>query len=44
MIRAAKNGCSDEFTFKGLKVYHDWNRDGIPKSTLGGKRKKNRIS
>ena len=40
MIRAAKNGCSTEFTFKGLKVYHDWDRDGIPKSTLGAERKK----
>ena len=39
MIRAAKNGCSSEITFKGRKVYHDWDR-GVPKSTLGAKQNK----
>jgi len=37
MIRAAKNGCSSEITFKGKKVYHDWENSSIPKSHLGGK-------
>ena len=36
MLRAAKNGCSSEITFKGKKVYHDWDR-GIPFSDLGAK-------
>ena len=39
MIRAAKNGCSTEYTFKGLKVYHDWD-SGVPKSTLGAMQNK----
>ena len=37
MIRAAKNGCSSEITFKGRKVYHDWDNSKIPKSYLGEK-------
>jgi hypothetical protein len=37
MIRAAKNGCSSEITFKGKKVYHDWENSTIPKSHLGKK-------
>tara|TARA_X000000368_G_scaffold302037_1_gene240690 strand:- start:157 stop:480 length:324 start_codon:yes stop_codon:yes gene_type:complete len=37
MIRAAKNGCSSEITFKGKKVYHDWENSSIPKSHLGEK-------
>ena len=36
MIRAAKNGCSSEITFKGKKVYHDWDY-GIKFSSLGEK-------
>tara|TARA_Y100001970_G_C14244303_1_gene866982 strand:+ start:4204 stop:4527 length:324 start_codon:yes stop_codon:yes gene_type:complete len=37
MIRAAKNGCASEITFKGRKVYHDWDSSKIPKSYLGEK-------
>ena len=37
MLRAAKNGCSSEIRFKGKKVYHDWDRGNIPKSSLGNK-------
>jgi len=37
MTRAAKNGCSSEITFKGKKVYHDWDSSEIPKSHLGKK-------
>ena len=37
MIRAAKNGCAEEITFKGRKVYHNWNQSNIPKSYLGEK-------
>ena len=37
MIRAAKNGCSSEITFKGKKVYHDWESSRIPNSHLGKK-------
>ena len=36
MIRAAKNGCSSDITFKGKKVYFDWEH-GIPYSSLGAK-------
>ena len=36
MIRAAKDGCSSDITFKGKKVYHGWHY-GIPKSSLGEK-------
>ena len=37
MIRAAKNGCSSEITFKGRKVYHDWENGDTHKSQLGMK-------
>lgn len=37
MIRAAKDGCASEITFKGKKVYHDWESSSIPKSHLGEK-------
>jgi hypothetical protein len=37
MIRAAKNGCSSEITFKRKKVYHDWESSSISKSDLGEK-------
>lgn len=37
MIRAAKNGCSSDITFKGKKVYHNWDSSKIPKSYLGEK-------
>ena len=37
MIRAAKNGCSSDITFKGKKVYHNWDSSKIPKSSLGEK-------
>jgi hypothetical protein len=36
MIRAAKNGYSSEITFKGKKVYHEWDY-GVPKPRLGKK-------
>jgi len=37
MIRAAKNGCASEITFKGKKVYYDRDDSEIPKSYLGEK-------
>jgi len=36
MIRTAKNGCSSDISFKGKKVYYDWEH-GIPFSSLGTK-------
>ena len=36
MIRAAKNGCSSDISFKGKKVYYDWEH-GISFGYLGTK-------
>ena len=36
MIRSARNGCASEITFKGKKVYHEWDC-GVNKSYLGKK-------
>ena len=36
MIRAALNGCNDEITFQGKKVYHTYS-SGIPFTSLGKK-------
>tara|TARA_B100001094_G_C17549544_1_gene493051 strand:- start:107 stop:421 length:315 start_codon:yes stop_codon:yes gene_type:complete len=35
MLRAAKNGGSNDIKFYGKKVYHDWDRGEITKNDLG---------
>ena len=36
LVRSARNGCASEITFKGKKVYHEWDW-GVNKSYLGKK-------